>query len=54
MLLFCLKSLLGLKDTSHRDCAAFLKLVNMKFIVAESEDFVPAALNCDCVIVTNI
>jgi len=48
--------LLGLKDTSHQGCAAFLKLDNSKFIVDivdESEGFVPAALNCDCVIVTN-
>jgi hypothetical protein len=57
VLLIPLKSFLGLEDTSHRGCAAFLKLVNMKFIVDvvdESEDFVPAALNCDYVIVTNI
>jgi hypothetical protein len=54
VLLIPSKSLLGLQDTAHWCFAAFLKLVSMKFIVDESEDFVPAALNCDYIIVTNI
>jgi hypothetical protein len=45
---------LGLQDTLHRGCATFLKLDNMKFSADESEDFVPADLNCDYVIVINI
>ena len=44
MLLIPLKSLLGLQDTARWCFAAFLKLVNMKFTVNESEDLVPAAL----------
>jgi hypothetical protein len=44
----------GFQDTARRCFAAFLKLVNMKLTVDESEDFVPAALDCDYVIVTKI
>jgi hypothetical protein len=54
VLLIPSKSLLGLQDTACWCFAAFLKLKNMKFIVGESEYFVPAALNRDYVIVTNI
>lgn len=54
MLLIPSKILLELKDTSCQGCIAFLKLVNMKFTVDESEEFVPAALSSDYVIVTNI
>jgi hypothetical protein len=54
VLLIPSKRLLGLQDTARWCFAAFLNLVNMKFIGDESEDFVPAALNCDYFMVTNI
>ena len=54
MLLIPSERLLGLQDTARGCFAAFLKLVNTKFIVDESENFVLVALNCDYVIVTNI